>query len=91
MMIPGFVTIIVIEVSYVRQKKISFDPKCHGCVFFCSDVMKQSIYNSDMIARLSDLLFRISNDVRGVRKHASIVQTQLMYKNVQTNPEKIQN
>ena len=34
MMIPGFVTIIVIEVSYVWQKKISFGPKCHGCVFF---------------------------------------------------------
>ena len=30
-----------------------------------------------MIARLSDLLFRISNDVRGVGKHASMVQTQL--------------
>ena len=28
--------------------------------------MKQLKYNSDMIARLSDLLFRISNDVRGV-------------------------
>ena len=30
-----------------------------------------------MIARWSDLLFRISNDVRGVGKHASMVQTQL--------------
>ena len=30
-----------------------------------------------MIARLSDLLFRISNDVRGVGKHACMVQTQL--------------
>ena len=30
-----------------------------------------------MITRLSDLLFRISNDVRGVGKHASVVQTQL--------------
>ena len=30
-----------------------------------------------MIACLSDLLFRISNDVRGVGKHASMVQTQL--------------
>ena len=30
-----------------------------------------------MIARLSDLLFRTSNDVRGVGKHASMVQTQL--------------
>ena len=39
--------------------------------------MKQLKYNSDMIARLSDLLFRISNDVRGVVKHASMVQTQL--------------
>ena len=24
------------EVSYVWQKKISFGPKCHGCVIFCS-------------------------------------------------------
>ena len=39
--------------------------------------MKQLKYNSDIIARLSDLLFRISNDVRGVGKHASMVQTQL--------------
>ena len=39
--------------------------------------MKQLKYNSDMIARLSDFLFRISNDVRGVGKHASMVQTQL--------------
>jgi hypothetical protein len=39
--------------------------------------MKQLKYNSDMIDRLSDLLFRISNDVRGVGKHASMVQTQL--------------
>ena len=30
-----------------------------------------------MIARLRDLLFRISNGVRGVGKHASMVQTQL--------------
>ena len=30
-----------------------------------------------MIACLSDLLFRISNDVRGIGKHASMVQTQL--------------
>ena len=33
---------------------------------FNANVMKQLKYNSDMIARLSDLLFRISNDVRGV-------------------------
>ena len=32
---------------------------------FNANVMKQLKYNSDMIARLSDLLFRISNDVRG--------------------------
>ena len=41
------------------------------------NVMKQLKYNSDMIARLSDLLFRISNDVRGVGKHACMVQIQL--------------
>ena len=41
-MIPGFVTIIVIEVSYVWQKKNSFGPKCHGCVFFCSVRTRQA-------------------------------------------------
>ena len=44
---------------------------------FNANVMKQLKYNSDMIARLSDLLFGISNDVRGVGKNASMVQTQL--------------
>src|SRR3989337_3270076 len=44
---------------------------------FNANVMKQLKYNSDMIARLSDLLFRITNDVRGVGKHASMVQTHL--------------
>ena len=44
---------------------------------FNANVMKQQKYNSDMIAHLSDLLFRISNDVRGVGKHASMVPTQL--------------
>ena len=42
---------------------------------FNANVMKQSKYNSDIIARLSDLLFIISHDVRGVGKHASMVQT----------------
>ena len=44
---------------------------------FNANVMKQLKYNYNMIARLSDLLFRISNDVKGVGKHASMVQTQL--------------
>ena len=44
---------------------------------FNANVMKQLKYNFDMIARLSDVLFRISNDVRGVGKHASMVQTQI--------------
>ena len=44
---------------------------------FNENVMKQLKYNSDMIDRLCDLLFRISNDVRGVGKHASMVHTQL--------------
>ena len=44
---------------------------------FNENVMKQLKYNSDMIARQSEFLFRISNDVRGVGKHASMVQTQL--------------
>ena len=44
---------------------------------FNANVMKQLKYNSDMIAHLSDLLFRISNDVRSVGNHVSMVQTQL--------------
>ena len=44
---------------------------------FHANVMKQFKYNYDMIARLSDLLFRISNDVKGVGNHASMLQTQL--------------
>src|SRR3954462_7341558 len=44
---------------------------------FNANVMKQLKYNSDMIARLSDLLFRISNDVGGVGKNTFMVQTQL--------------
>ena len=44
---------------------------------FNANVMKELKYNSNMIARLSDLLFRISNDVRGVGKHASMAQAQL--------------
>ena len=52
--------------NYIRKKD-----------HFNANVMKQLKYNSDMIARLSDLLFRISNDVRGVGKPASMVQTQL--------------
>ena len=43
---------------------------------FNANVMNQLKYNSDMIPCLSDLLFRISNDVRDVGKHASMVQTQ---------------
>ena len=52
--------------NYIRKKD-----------HFNANFMKQLKYNSDMIARLSGLLFGISNDVRGVGKHASMVQTQL--------------
>jgi hypothetical protein len=44
---------------------------------FNANVMKQLKQNAYMIDRLSDLLFRIANDVRGVSKHASMVQAQL--------------
>ena len=44
---------------------------------FNANVMKQLKQNSDMIARSSEFLFRITNDARGVGKHASMVQTQL--------------
>jgi hypothetical protein len=42
---------------------------------FNANVMKQLKQNSYMIDRLSDLLFRIANDVKGVSKHASMVKT----------------
>ena len=44
---------------------------------FNENLIKQLKYNYDMIAFLSNLLFRITNDVRGVGKHASMVHTQL--------------
>ena len=44
--------------NYIRKKD-----------HFNANVMKQLKYNSDMVARLSDLLFRITNDVRGVGKN----------------------
>ena len=44
---------------------------------FNANVTKQLKRNAYMIDRLSDLLFRIANDVKGVSKHASMVQTQL--------------
>ena len=37
MMIPGFVTIIVIEVSYVLQKKIRSAQNVTDVSFFCSE------------------------------------------------------
>ena len=52
-----------------------FDNYIRKQYHFNANVMKQLKYNSDMIARLSELLFRISNDVRGVGKHASMVKT----------------
>ena len=45
--------------------------------YFNARVMKQLEHNAHAIDHLSDLLFRIVNDVKGVSKHASMVQTQL--------------
>ena len=42
---------------------------------FNSYVMKQLKHNAFMIYLLSDLMFRIVNDVKGIGKHASMVQT----------------
>ena len=63
--------------KHPSQCLYEFDNCIRKLDHFNANVMKQLKYNSDMIARLSDLLFRISNDVRGVEKHASMVQTQL--------------
>ena len=40
-------------------------------------VKDQLRHNAMMIDRLSDLMFRIANDVKGLGKHASMVHTQL--------------
>ena len=48
MMIPGFVTIIVIECHTYDRKKNSFIPKCHGCVFF---VVKSTHLSSSTTAQ----------------------------------------
>ena len=42
---------------------------------FNANVMKQLKRNAYMINRLSDLLLRITNDDKGVGKHASMVQS----------------
>ena len=44
---------------------------------FNNYVKDQLRRNAMMIDRLSDLMFRIANDVKGLGKHASMVQTQL--------------
>ena len=62
--------------KHPSQCLYKFDNYIRNQDHFNANVMKQLKYHSDMIARLSELLFRISNDVRGVGKHASMVQTQ---------------
>ena len=62
---------ICILANAFMSLKITLENKDH----FNVNVMKQLKYNSDMIAHLSDLSFRISNDVRYAGKHASMVQT----------------
>ena len=81
----------MVEVNYLLkfdESDIPYDKHPSQCLYefdnyimkqdhFNAHVLKQLKYNSDMITRLSDLLFRISNDVRGVGKHTSMVQPQL--------------
>ena len=69
--------VIILINKHPSQCLYEFDNYIRKQDHFNANVMEQLKYNSDMIARLSDLLFRISNDVRGVGKHASMVQTQL--------------
>ena len=67
----------ILTICTLANAFMSFENYIRKQDHFNANVMKQLKYNSDMIARLSDLLFRISNDVRGVGKDASMVQTQL--------------
>ena len=60
-----------------RQCYLEFDNYIGKQNYFNARVMKQLEHNAHAIDRLSDLLFRIVNDVKGVSKHASMVQTQL--------------
>ena len=81
----------VVEVNYLikfDEGNITYNKSLSQCLYefdnyiikqdhFNAYVMKQLKRNAYMINRLSDLLFRITNDVKGVGKHASMVQTQL--------------
>ena len=60
-----------------RQCYLEFDNYIGKQNYFNARVMKQLEHNAHAIDRLSDLLFRIVNYVKGVSKHASMVQTQL--------------
>ena len=71
-----------------NENDISYDKTPHQCYYefynyigkqnyFIAHVMKQLEHNAHVIDRLSDLLFRIINDVKGVSKHASMVATQV--------------
>ena len=71
---------LVVEVNYFikfDESDIPYNKHPSQCLYefdnyvmkqdhFNANVMKQLKQNSDVIARLSDLLFRISNDIRGV-------------------------
>ena len=62
--------------KHPSQCLYEFDNYIRKQDLFNANVMKQLKQNYDKIACLSDLLFRITNHVRGVGKHASMVQTQ---------------
>ena len=69
--------VMILVINILVNAFYEFDKYIRKQAHFNANVMKQLKYNYDMVARLSDLVFRISNDVRGVGKHASMVQTQL--------------
>ena len=60
-----------------RQCMDEFDNYIVKQEHFNNYVKYQLRCNAMMIDRLSDLMFRIANDVKGLGKHASMVHTQL--------------
>ena len=68
------------DISYNKsasQCLVGFDNYIIKQEYFNMYVSKQLKCNAFMIDRLSDLMFRIANDVKGLIKHSSMVHTQL--------------
>jgi hypothetical protein len=68
---------VIFPIITLRQCLVEFDNFVVKQENFNRYVSNQLKHNAITIEHLSDLMFRIANDVRGLCKHSSMVHTQL--------------